>query len=139
MYTRLCLIESYFDVIFDLPEKMEVNQSKIIFSLSELINNNNKPISWKGTELTIRFGSLAKNNISDFSEPVSFLADGENNVELFGQILRFNHRRVYKSVIMRDYERKSKMIQLLEGDETIPVKFDPGEDDTYYDIIQRID
>lgn len=139
LYTRLCLIESYFDVIFDLPEKMEVNQSKIIFSLSELINNNNKPISWKGTELTIRFGSLAKNNISDFSEPVSFLADGENNVELFGQILRFNHRRVYKSVIMRDYERKSKMIQLLEGDETIPVKFDPGEDDTYYDIIQRID
>lgn len=40
---------------------------------------------------------------------------------------------------MRDYERKSKMIQLLEGDETIPVKFDSGEDDAYYDIIQRID
>lgn len=139
LYTRLCLIESYFDVIFDLPEKIEVNQSKIIFSLSELIKNNNKSISWKGTELTIQFGSLAKNNISDFSEPVSFLADGENNVELFGQILRFSHRRVYKSAIMRDYERKSKMIQLLEGDETIPVKFDPGEDDAYYDIIQRID
>lgn len=139
LYTRLCLIESYFDVIFDLPEKMKVNQSKIIFSLSELIKNNNKSISWKGTELTIQFGSLAKNNISDFSEPVSFLADGENNVELFGQILRFSHRRVYKSAIMRDYERKSKMIQLLEGDETIPVKFDPGEDDAYYDIIQRID
>lgn len=139
LYTRLCLIESYFDVIFDLPEKIEVNQSKIIFSLSELIKNNNKSISWKGTELTIQFGSLAKNNISDFSESVSFLADGENNVELFGQILRFSHRRVYKSAIMRDYERKSKMIQLLEGDETIPVKFDPGEDDAYYDIIQRID
>lgn len=139
LYTRLCLIESYFDVIFDLPEKIEVNQSKIIFSLSELIKNNNKSISWKGTELTIQFGSLAKNNISDFSEPVSFLADGENNVELFGQILRFSHRRVYKSAIMRDYERKSKMIQLLEGDETIPVKFDPCEDDAYYDIIQRID
>lgn len=139
LYTRLCLIESYFDVIFDLPEKIEVNQSKIIFSLSELIKNNNKSISWKGTELTIQFGSLAKNNISDFSEPVSFLADGENNVELFGQILRFSHRRVYKSAIMRDYERKSKIIQLLEGDETIPVKFDPGEDDAYYDIIQRID
>lgn len=139
LYTRLCLIESYFDVIFDLPEKIEVNQYKIIFSLSELIKNNNKSISWKGTELTIQFGSLAKNNISDFSEPVSFLADGENNVELFGQILRFSHRRVYKSAIMRDYERKSKMIQLLEGDETIPVKFDPGEDDAYYDIIQRID
>lgn len=139
LYTRLCLIESYFDVIFDLPEKIEVNQSKIIFSLSELIKNNNKSISWKGTELTIQLGSLAKNNISDFSEPVSFLADGENNVELFGQILRFSHRRVYKSAIMRDYERKSKMIQLLEGDETIPVKFDPGEDDAYYDIIQRID
>lgn len=139
LYTRLCLIESYFDVIFDLPEKIEVNQSKIIFSLSELIKNNNKSISWKGTELTIQFGSLAKNNISDFSEPVSFLADGENNVELFGQILRFSHRRVYKSAKMRDYERKSKMIQLLEGDETIPVKFDPGEDDAYYDIIQRID
>ena len=139
LYTRLCLIESYFDVIFDLPEKIEVNQSKIIFSLSELIKNNNKSISWKGTELTIQFGSLAKNNISDFSEPISFLADGENNVELFGQILRFSHRRVYKSAIMRDYERKSKMIQLLEGDETIPVKFDPGEDDAYYDIIQRID
>lgn len=139
LYTRLCLIESYFDVIFDLPEKIEVNQSKIIFSLSELIKNNNKSISWKGTELTIQFGSLAKNNISDFSEPVSFLADGENNVELFGQILRFSHRRVYKSAIMRDYERKSKMIQLLEGDETILVKFDPGEDDAYYDIIQRID
>lgn len=139
LYTRLCLIESYFDVIFDLPEKIEVNQSKIIFSLSELIKNNNKSISWKGTELTIQFGSLAKNNISDFSEPVSFLADGENNVELFGQILRFSHRRVYKSAIMRDYERKSKMIQLLEGDETIPVKFDPGEDEAYYDIIQRID
>lgn len=139
LYTRLCLIESYFDVIFDLPEKIEVNQSKIIFSLSELIKNNNKSISWKGTELTIQFGSLAKNNILDFSEPVSFLADGENNVELFGQILRFSHRRVYKSAIMRDYERKSKMIQLLEGDETIPVKFDPGEDDAYYDIIQRID
>lgn len=139
LYTRLCLIESYFDVIFDLPEKIEVNQSKIIFSLSELIKNNNKSISWKGTELTIQFGSLAKNNISDFSESVSFLADGENNVELFGQILRFSHRRVYKSAIMRDYGRKSKMIQLLEGDETIPVKFDPGEDDAYYDIIQRID
>ena len=139
LYTRLCLIESYFDVIFDLPEKIEVNQSKIIFSLSELIKNNKKSISWKSTELTIQFGSLAKNNISDFSEPVSFLADGENNVELFGQILRFSHRRVYKSAIMRDYERKSKMIQLLEGDETIPVKFDPGEDDAYYDIIQRID
>lgn len=139
LYTRLCLIESYFDVIFDLPEKMEVNQSKIIFSLSELIKNNNKSISWKGTELTIRFGSLAKNNISDFSEPVSFLADGENNVELFGQILRFNHRRVYKTARMRDYERISQMIHLLKGDETIPVKFDPGEDDTYYDIIQRID
>lgn len=39
LYTRLCLIESYFDVIFDLPEKIEVNQSKIIFSLSELIKN----------------------------------------------------------------------------------------------------
>lgn len=139
LYTRLCLIESYFDVLFDLPEKIEVNQSKIIFSLSELIKNNNKSISWKGTELTVWFGSLAKNNISDFLEPVSFLADGENNVELFGQILRFSHRRVYKSAIMRDYERKSKMIQLLEGDETIPVKFDPGEDDAYYDIIQRID
>lgn len=139
LYTRLCLIESYFDVIFDLPEKIEVNQSKIIFSLSELIKNNKKSISWKSTELTIQFGSLAKNNILDFSEPVSFLADGENNVELFGQILRFSHRRVYKSAIMRDYERKSKMIQLLEGDETIPVKFDPGEDDAYYDIIQRID
>ena len=139
LYTRLCLIESYFDVIFDLPEKIEVNQSKIIFSLSELIKNNNKSISWKGTELTIQFGSLAKNNISDFSEPVSFLADGENNVELFGQILRFSHRRVYKTARMRDYERISQMIQLLEGDETIPVKFDPGEDDTYYDIIQRID
>lgn len=139
LYTRLCLIESYFDVIFDLPEKIEVNQSKIIFSLSELIKNNKKSISWKSTELTIKFGSLAKNNILDFSEPVSFLADGENNVELFGQILRFSHRRVYKSAIMRDYERKSKMIQLLEGDETIPVKFDPGEDDAYYDIIQRID
>ena len=139
LYTRLCLIESYFDVIFDLHEKIEVNQSKIIFSLSELIKNNNKSISWKGTVLTIQFGSLAKNNISDFSESVSFLADGENNVELFGQILRFSHRRVYKSAIMRDYGRKSKMIQLLEGDETIPVKFDPGEDDAYYDIIQRID
>ena len=139
LYTRLCLIESYFDVIFDLPEKIEVNQSKIIFSLSELIKNNKKSISWKSTELTIQFGSLAKNNILDFSEPVSFLADGENNVELFGQILRFSHRRVYKSAIMRDYERKSKMIQLLEGDETIPVKYDPGEDDAYYDIIQRID
>lgn len=139
LYTRLCLIESYFDVIFDLPEKIEVNQSKIIFSLSELIKNNKKSISWKSTELTIQFGSLAKNNILDFSEPVSFLADGENNVELFGQILRFSHRRVYKSAIMRDYERKSKMIQLLEGDETIPVKFDPGEDDAYYDIIRRID
>lgn len=139
LYTRLCLIESYFDVIFDLPEKIEVNQSKIIFSLSELIKNNKKSISWKSTELTIQFGSLAKNNILDFSEPVSFLADGENNVELFGQILRFSHRRVYKSAIMRDYERKSKMIQLLEGDETIPVKFDPGEDDAYYDIIKRID
>lgn len=139
LYTRLCLIESYFDVIFDLPEKIEVNQSKIIFSLSELIKNNNKSISWKGTELTIQFGSLAKNNISDFSEPVSFLADGENNVELFGQILKFRHRRVYKTARMRDYERISQMIHLLKGDETIPVKFDPGEDDTYYDIIQRID
>lgn len=65
--------------------------------------------------------------------------DGEGNVELFGQILKFRHRRVYKTARMRDYERISQMIHLLKGDETIPVKFDPGEDDTYYDIIQRID
>lgn len=139
LYTRLCLIEEYFNVEFEIPDIITQDDSKIIFTLSDLINSKDSNKSWKNSTLSIRVESSVKQSFVDFEKPIQLVIDGEGNVELFGQILKFRHRRVYKSVIMRDYERKSKMIQLLEGDETIPVKFDPGEDDTYYDIIQRID
>lgn len=139
LYTRLCLIEEYFNVEFEIPDIITQDDSKIIFTLSDLIKSKDSNKSWKNSTLSIRVESSVKQSFVDFEKPIQLVIDGEGNVELFGQILRFSHRRVYKTAIMRDYERKSQMIQLLEGDETIPVKFDPGEDDTYYDLIQRID
>lgn len=139
LYTRLCVIEEYFNVEFEIPDIITQDDSKIIFTLSDLIKSKDSNKSWKKSTLSINVESGVKQSFVDFEKSIQLVIDGEGNVELFGQILRFSHRRVYKTAIMRDYERKSQMIQLLEGDETIPVKFDPGEDDTYYDLIQRID
>lgn len=139
LYTRLCLIEEYFNVEFEIPDIITQDDSKIIFTLSDLINSKDSNKSWKNSTLSIRVESSVKQSFVDFEKPIQLVIDGEGNVELFGQILKFRHRRVYKTARMRDYERISQMIHLLKGDETIPVKFDPGEDDTYYDIIQRID
>lgn len=139
LYTRLCLIEEYFNIEFEIPDIITQDDSKIIFTLSDLINSKDSNKSWKNSTLSIRVESSVKQSFVDFEKPIQLVIDGEGNVELFGQILKFRHRRVYKTARMRDYERISQMIHLLKGDETIPVKFDPGEDDTYYDIIQRID
>mgnify|MGYP004593437137 CR=1 FL=1 len=139
LYTRLCLIEEYFNVEFEIPDIITQDDSKIIFTLSDLINSKDSHKSWKNSTLSIRVESSVKQSFVDFEKPIQLVIDGEGNVELFGQILKFRHRGVYKTARMRDYERISQMIHLLKGDETIPVKFDPGEDDTYYDIIQRID
>lgn len=139
LYTRLCLIEEYFNIEFEIPDIITQDDSKIIFTLSDLINSKDSNKSWKNSTLSIRVESSVKQSFVDFEKPIQLVIDGEGNVELFGKILKFSHRRVYKTARMRDYERISQMIHLLKGDETIPVKFDPGEDDTYYDIIQRID
>lgn len=139
LYTRLCLIEECFNIEFEIPDIITQDDSKIIFTLSDLINSKDSNKSWKNSTLSIRVESSVKQSFVDFEKPIQLVIDGEGNVELFGQILKFRHRRVYKTARMRDYERISQMIHLLKGDETIPVKFDTGEDDTYYDIIQRID
>ncbi len=138
-FERLCLIEDYFDVCFKLPKKFRKEDSKLIYGISNLIQNNKKALSWQSRKLTINVGVESKDTMNKFTNPISLIEEGNCCLELFGQELKYHYRRVFKSAMLTDFERKCQMMNLLADDERLDLVFKPFKDNTFFEYINRID
>ena len=138
-FARLCLIEDYFSVRFKLPEKIETEDSKLIYDISNLIQNNKKTLSWESRKLTINVGVESKDTMNKFTNPISLIEEGNCCLELFGEELKYHYRRVFKSAMLTDFERKCQMMNLLVDNEKLDLVFKPFKDNTFFEYINKID
>lgn len=138
-FARLCLIEDYFSVRFKLPEKIETEDSKLIYDISNLIRNNKKAATWENKKLTICVGINPIDIMNKFDNPICLAEEGDYCLELFGEKLKYHYRRVFKSAKLKDFERKCQIMNLLTDDEKLDLVFMPYKDNTFYEYIDRID
>lgn len=138
-FSRLRLIEEYFNICFQLPDKIETEDSKLIYDISNLIQNNKKALSWENKKLTIYVDVNSKDIMNKFADPICLTEEGNYCLELFGEKLKYHYRRVFKTAMLKDFERKRKMMDLLTGDEKLDLVFKPFKDNTFYEYINRID
>lgn len=138
-FSRLRLIEEYFNICFQLPDKIETEDSKLIYDISNLIQNNKKALSWENKKLTIYVDVNSKDIMNKFANPICLTEEGNYCLELFGEKLKYHYRRVFKTAMLKDFERKRKMMDLLTGDEKLDLVFKPFKDNTFYEYINRID
>lgn len=122
-----------------MPDKIETEDSKLIYDISNLIQNNKKALSWENKKLTIYVDVNSKDIMNKFANPICLTEEGNYCLELFGEKLKYHYRRVFKTAMLKDFERKRKMMDLLTGDEKLDLVFKPFKDNTFYEYINRID
>ncbi|MFS0561268.1 hypothetical protein AB1K91_11055 [Terribacillus sp. 179-K 1B1 HS] len=130
---RLLEIERYYNVSFDLPDKVSESEEEAI----EILEKSMRKKSIYKTIKTVRWKGINRETVSNLinectNKKVYSVAEvytgPEGRIELFGATIKIKERIIfYESLKIKDYDRVSKKLELMDEEDTLTVNFLPGD------------
>ena len=133
---RICIIEDYFNVNFNLPEIINGDEYRCVIRISDLIKNDRVLTTWKEVTFTGTVDKQLREALINADTELYMLSYiGINEVELFGTSFEFRFMRSFNCANIVDYEKIKTKVAILDDGDIIKVMFRAGEDSTAIDTL----
>ena len=140
---KIVEIEKYFNVQFEIPDWISIEDYEVIDHLYCLIETGTFSGRWTTMDFTFAVTDQVKERVAELTDDSYMLWYAYNAIlVLFGHILHMPIRRKLECATVKDLERTKQKAQILETDDALRVKCIPGDgskESTYIDSIASED
>ena len=126
---QMVTIEHYFNEVIDVPEQLSSEDVGLVCYIATLLQGKEVRNHWRRYETTMTIASQTKQNMRvamDKSYSLTYV--GMATVNIFGHSLTYPIMRTLRSVKLENPEKVTKLLDILEEGEDIPMVFIPGEE-----------
>lgn len=133
---RICDVENYFSVKFEIKEDADEKDYECAFYLSELVRGKTVKGTWENLDMQVEMHSSLNKTIRKFGESVNLLACVFNaTIELFGVVINFQLKREYYGACIKDYKKILNKLECLDLGDIFSIQFVSCEENTYLDTL----
>lgn len=133
---KLCAVEDYFNVSFDVDDGYDRDDVKIIYYLYDLINKESVEGTWETSSMTIILNQSFRERLEKSNgvmEALSYI--GSCTISIFKVDIKYKLMRCFHSVQIKDYDKTLQLANLLEDGKSIEVHFIPKDNNEFYDTL----
>lgn len=126
---QMVTIEHYFNEVIDVPEQLSSEDVRLVCYIATLLQGKEVRNHWRRYETTMTIASQTKQNMRvamDKSYSLTYV--GTATVNIFGHSLTYPIMRTLCSVKLENPEKVTKLLDILEEGDDVPMVFVPGEE-----------
>ena len=140
---RVTAIEQYFHIKLIIPQKISVDDHRLIHHIYSIIHNGSFSEHWSDFSIELSIGDRLKQEIAKMENTTYMYAyNCTVDVELFEQHFSFLMKREIRSAKFKDIKRVKQKIEVLDIGDSLKIDFVPDETDganLYIDTLAQKD
>jgi hypothetical protein len=140
---RVTAIEQYFHIKLIIPQKISVDDHRLIHHIYSIIHNGSFSEHWSDFSIELSISDRLKQEIAKMENTTYMYAyNCTVDVELFEQHFSFLMKREIRSAKFKDIKRVKQKIEVLDIGDSLKIDFVPDETDganLYIDTLAQKD
>ena len=125
-YSKLCAIESFFSVTFDIPEKITQADEEIANYLYSLAKDGSARKQWGKMESSMSLSEGNKELIEKMeADPLTLICSIDVTIDYFGAHFAFPIQRRFVSAVVDNLDKLKRKAEVLDEEDSITIRFIP--------------